>query len=530
MTVDSRPTYLTRTVPWVAAIVTAALVAALRWHIGGATFVADEDAYQLQARIFARGAASAPARPVPDAFEQFYVLGAPRTVAKYYPGQGAALAPFEALGLPDALPVLTAGASAYLLTRLVNTTVFLVTGSVAGPLPAIFAWLTWLGGGNVLAWHSTLLSQPTSTLLWLAALSALLSWHGTRRRRSLVLVAVAVALDALVRPWSAVLLVLPIGVAVLASFRAARATWRDAIGQLLPAFGAGVAIVSLLPLYHRATTGDATRSPLSVYTESTMPYDHLGFGHADSATRALPADHRVFHRTMREQFARFVPANLSEFLGARAARAREVAVGDWWRVPLVLAAVVAALWWGGAIARGGALTALGLHAGYSLYAFAVTWTAYDLEAAPLWAALAGLGAALAVGRVGSSARAAVNPPIVLVAACAITAAAVAPRALATATDLYAATQTSRVFRREVQALAQRHPEGLVVYVNYANGHDAHRSVVVNPPFTDTEPVWIVHVNPATNREVLAKAGRRTPVLAQELANGDWRLDVAPRPD
>jgi hypothetical protein len=528
--VDARPTQFARAVPWVAAFVTAALVAALRWHVGGATFVADEDAYQLQARIFARGAASAPARPVPDAFEQFYVIGTPRTVAKYYPGQGAALAPFEAIGVPDALPVLTAGASAFLLTRLVSAATMAVTGSVAGPLPALFAWLTWLGGGNVLAWHSTLLSQPTSTLLWLVALSAALAWHTVRRRRLLVVVATAVALDALVRPWSAVLLACSLGVAVLASLRAARVSWRDAQRQLVPAFGAGVLIVSVLPLYHRATTGDAARSPHAVYTESTMPYDRLGFGHADSATRALPDDHRVFHRTMREQFARFVPANLPEFVAARLARAREVAVGDWWRLPLVLAAVLAACWWGGAIARVGALTALSVHVGYSLYAFAVTWTAYDLEAAPIWAALTGLGAALAAARARTAARDAASTPTLLAAACAITAVAVVPRALASANDLYAATATSRDFRRAVRGLATQHPEGLVVYVRYANGHDAHRSVVVNAPFSDREPVWVVHVNPATNREVLAKAGRRTPVLAQELPGGQWRLEVAPRPE
>lgn len=530
MTVDARPSRIARAVPWVAAVVTAALVAALRWHVGGATFIADEDAYKLQARIFAQGAASAPARPVPDAFEQFYVLSAPRTVAKYYPGQGAALAPFEAVGVPDALPVLTAGASAFLLTRLVSAATLAITGSVAGPLPALFAWVTWLGGGNVLAWHGTLLSQPTSTLLWLVALSAALAWHTGRRRRSLVVLAAAVALDALVRPWSAVLLAVSMGGAVLASWRASRRPVTHALRAFAPAVAVGVLIVSVLPLYHRATTGTATQSPLAMYTESTMPYDHLGFGHADSATRPLPDDHRAFHKTMREQFARFVPANLPEFAAARVARAREVAVGDWWRLPIVLVAVLAACWWGGGVARVGALTALSLHAGYSAYAFAVTWTAYDLEAAPIWAVLAGVGAALAL--TGPRANGASNTPLHtgLITATALSAVAVVPRGTATFNDLFAATTTSRDFQREVRALAAQHPEGLVVYVRYANGHDAHRSVVVNPPFTDREAVWVVHLNPETNRAVLAAAGARTPVLAQELPGGQWRLEVAPRPD
>jgi hypothetical protein len=81
----------------------------------------------------------------------------------------------------------------------------------------------------------------------------------------------------------------------------------------------------------------------------------------------------------------------------------------------------------------------------------------------------------------------------------------------------------------VDSLAAAHPEGLVVYVRYANGHDVHRSVVVNPPFVEREPVWIVHAWPAFNRAVLAASGRRTPVLAQELEAGAWRVEVAERP-
>jgi hypothetical protein len=235
----------------------------------------------------------------------------------------------------------------------------------------------------------------------------------------------------------------------------------------------------------------------------------------------------AFHKVMRDSFAEYVPRRAVPLAGERAMRVQEIAAGAPWRTPLVVAALLAALLWGGLLPRALAALALTLHVGYSAYAFSIAWNGYDLEAAPLWALVVALGLAAAATRLApQQPRAARAIPLAYAAAAL---ADVAWRAPQTAEYFRRETTIGRNFRAAVASLVPQHPEGLVVYVRYANGHDVHRSVVVNPPFTAREPVWIVHANPATNRAVLAAAGARTPVFAQELPGGAWRVEVAPRP-
>jgi len=507
-----------RGLPWLAALLTSVLTWSVRRAGDHATFIHDEDAYVLQAQVFARGRLVAPPRPVPEAFEQYHVLGSPVTAGKYYPGQALAIAPFEALGARELLPPLVAGATAGLLVHLVQ--------AATGPVPALAAWATWLAGHDVLTFHATFLSQPTSTVLWLLAITAALAWRRGGRPRALVGVALAVAADALTRPWSAVLLA-----ATLGPWLAVRLTrerrWREAV----PALVAGCALMAVVPLFNHAVTGDAFQSPHDRYTATTMPYDRLGFGHADPPPRPLPEDHRAFHAVMRGAFASFVPRRAPAFAARRMLRIGQLLSAAAWRLPIVLLAIAAGLAWGDPLARQLArwlaVPALALHVGYSGYAFAAIWNAYDLEAAPLWAAVAALGLHAAAARLAPRHALAARwlaPAFALVAA-----EAAATQVAHAMGKARAETALRRTFRTEVATLAAAHPEGLVVYVRYGDGHDVHRSVVENPPFLDEAAVWVVHARPEFNRAVLASAGRRTPVVAQELPGRRWRLEVVPRP-
>ena len=60
--------------------------ALLTWYVWGSLrqhpFIADEAAYVLQSKIFARGSWTAPAPPLPEFFEQSYVLLRPAIAAK----------------------------------------------------------------------------------------------------------------------------------------------------------------------------------------------------------------------------------------------------------------------------------------------------------------------------------------------------------------------------------------------------------------------------------------------------------------
>lgn len=503
-----------RGLPWLAALLTSVLTWSVRRAGDFATFIHDEDAYVLQAQVLARGRLVAPPRPVPEAFEQYHVLGTPVTAAKYYPGQSLAIAPFEVLGVRDLFPPFVAGATAGLLVHLVQ--------AAAGPVPALAAWATWLAGHDVLTFHATFLSQPTSALLWLLAITAALAWQRGGRPRALVGVALAVAADALTRPWSAVLLAAVLG-PWLARRLARERRWREAVPALL----VGCAMMTLVPVFNRAVTGSALDSPHDRYTATTMPYDRLGFGHDAPPPRPLPDDHRAFHAVMRGAFASLVPRRVPEFAAYRALRVSELLSGAPWRLPLVLLAIAAGVAWGGPLARRLAAPAVALHLGYSAYAFSAIWNAYDLEAAPLWAAVAALGLHAAAGRLAPRHAVAARWLAPVFALVGIEAAAT--RAASAMGKARAETALRRAFRADVATLAAAHPGGLVVYVRYGEGHDVHRSVVANPPFVDASPVWIVHERPEFNRAVLAKAGRRTPVLAQELPGHRWRLEVVPRP-
>ncbi len=102
--------------PWILAVlgaVTLALAGTVaRGILEGIPHVQDSVTYLFQAQVFALGRLSAPAPPLPEFFEQEFVLvHAGRWFGKYPPGQPLALALGVALGAPWIVsPVLAAGA------------------------------------------------------------------------------------------------------------------------------------------------------------------------------------------------------------------------------------------------------------------------------------------------------------------------------------------------------------------------------------------------------------------------------------
>ncbi len=131
----------------------------------------DENAYLLQAGIFAQGRWSDPPPPLPEFFEQMHVLSQPRRAAKYPPGHALVLAPGVALGVPAAVPVALAGASGALLFALARRA---ANAAVAG-----LAWLFWLAPSHPLYFRASYLSEGTTSLLWLAGWWALAEWVET---------------------------------------------------------------------------------------------------------------------------------------------------------------------------------------------------------------------------------------------------------------------------------------------------------------------------------------------------------------
>ncbi|MBW8772938.1 MAG: glycosyltransferase family 39 protein, partial [Gemmatimonadetes bacterium] len=266
-----------RSFPWALGLISALL---LGW-VGGRGLAmtpisTDENAYLLEARLLAHGRIAGDPAPIPDFFEQPWVMVTPRTYAKYPPGQSLILAPGVAIGLPWLVPALLLVATGALI--------FLLARRIAGPGGALLTWGAWVLTPMTMAWQSSYFSEITSAATWLVALWTYWRWHDGGGRRWLVFTALALGAAAVTRPFTALLLGGPIVVlAAIALFR--RRAWGDA----LRAGMAGVALLAILPAWNHATTGKWTVSPLSEYTATYLPWDRLGFAIDSSAPRRPPA-------------------------------------------------------------------------------------------------------------------------------------------------------------------------------------------------------------------------------------------------
>ena len=78
----------------------------------------DESAYLLQAQLFASGRWAGAGPPLPEFFEQLYVLVEPVLASKYPPGNSLLLAPGALIGLPGLPVVAMSGLSGALLFAL----------------------------------------------------------------------------------------------------------------------------------------------------------------------------------------------------------------------------------------------------------------------------------------------------------------------------------------------------------------------------------------------------------------------------
>ena len=143
----------------------------------------DEWAYWLQADQYAHLHWKAAPPPVPEFFEQLYVLVTPVFAAKYPPGHALTMAAGFALGLPALVPLL--------LTACAGALVFALARRSAGAWTAALTWLLWLGTFGNLRFRATYFSEMTTSVCWLVAWWALLEWRGTRRRRWMLAMALA---------------------------------------------------------------------------------------------------------------------------------------------------------------------------------------------------------------------------------------------------------------------------------------------------------------------------------------------------
>lgn len=478
---------------WAAAIASVAII----WFVWGEwnplPAVHDEVAYLLQADIFARLRWTAPPPPIPDFFEQPYVLVSPVLASKYPPGHSMLLVPGALLGFHALVPLLLTGLTAWLLVTLATR--------VAGLGTALVTWAVWITAPLVLRFQPSYFSELSTQTLMLSSWLFLLRWRESGRRQWLLLVAAAIGAGAITRPLTMLALAIPVGVVVVRDVARSR-RWRD-LGM---AMALGTAILLVLPLWSQRTTGDWRLTPLELYTRTYIPFDRMGFrpDTTPPVARLTP---------VMQQTADYILAAHREHTVARLPRIaweRAVAIAtgmfQGWRLPLLALALVgliaasAPVWF--AVASAAALVVAYL--GFAYYA---GWTLYYLETAPVAAFLAALGLA----RAARALR--VNPGrVALVVAALVLLAGVREFARWREHHLRQ-TAFDRLFLAQ---LAQLPTRPAIVFVRYSPRFVQHLAVVRNHPDLARAPVWVVHDLGPRNDEL-----RR---LAPERASFDFDED------
>jgi hypothetical protein len=477
-----------RYLPLALAIINALLVWwMLGFELSPVAPIQDEAAYLLQAGIFARGRWTEIARPLPEFFAQMHVFTTPVLASKYPPGMSLFLTPFVWIGFPALGPILLAGITGALI--------FVLARRVGNTVIAALAWMIWTTAPWALRWQATFLSQTLTGTLWLAALYFLLKYREERRPWSLIALAASVGLCAITRPVTAVALAVPVGVVVMRSIWRARA-WRPLAAAVIT----GSAIVGILPLQNRMTTGDWRVSPLVKYSREYLPSDFPGFRFDSSQPVApLPSDLERTRQELFEARRQHTLEALPETLLHRWVRSLTI-VAYGWRIGLIPLILLGAF----VMPAAGVLAfvmSIGLLLAYAFHSHWPQWSQYYFEAAP------GYAFALAAGVWGLASWVIRGWPTirrrtlwdgtdsrVAVAAVVTTVALGIPGVLRIPTTV-SRYQSEFAYQRQFgQALRLVHKEShkAIVFVEYGRGHNALFSLVRNVPNLTDARAWIAY--------------------------------------
>jgi hypothetical protein len=489
------------------------------WQRNPAPMIQDEAAYLLQAALFVRGRWSGDAPPLPEFFAQMHVLTEPVLASKYPPGLSLLLTPFVSVEFAS-LGLMTFAA-------ITGALIFVLARRVAGGSVALLTWILWSSGSALLRYQGLFLSQAATVALWLGTFYFVLEYRAHRRSWTLVAMGACVGLLAITRPVTAVALAIPVGIIVGRDVWHTRA-WRP----FLLAAVVGAAILAVLPLQNRMTTGKWHLSPLVMYSMKYTPFDFPGFGYTATRTLTpLPPDLdslRTFLTEARRQHT--LPA-LPTTLRSRAWYAiLDIFTG--WRAPLLLFAILGTL----AMPTAGLIAlaaSVGLLLTHAFHAHWAHWTAYYFEGYPaiVFASATGLWAfAESVirrrpvwKRFELGAPSDLRVRAAMVAVCAfllIPATIVLPR-------YRAAWQRATTYQRRFMtalSIIERESSGSIVFVDYGRNHDVHSSLIWNVPDLTTAKTWIAYERGPDDLRLMRLAPERRAYIFRA---GEGRLTRLP---
>ena len=499
-----------------APLVAGMCTAAVTWFAWGTLralpVVHDETAYLLQAELFAKLRWTGAARPLPQFFEQLYVLVEPVLASKYPPGTSLLLAPGVLLGLPG-LPVIV-------MNLFTGALVFAIARRIAGAYVALLTWLIWLSCFPVIYWRIMYLSEVPTGLAWLATWWGFLRWKDGAGRGGLIVAAAAVGVAMISRPLTGVALGL-VAIAVAIRIAHRRGRWRD----LTPAIAVGTLVVSILPLWNWRTTGHVALSPLALYTQTYVPFDKPGFGVEPNArpSSRLPSDQAITSTSFFLEHARHTAASLPKTAWQRLSR---IALDAWygWRGGLALFALIGVFVLPSAAWVGAAAFALQFVL-YLSYAHPSFWSVYYLEGTPLLAFVSAVGVAHVVRWAARRASAPGSEPArgYALASIALAVAAVMP-VVTTAREVRATSESDHAYHNAFALRLQALPDPrAVVFVRYGPQHNDGLSLIHNPVDLNTASRWTVYDRGAENDDLLRLVPDRTAYLFDEASGALTRI-------
>ena len=483
------------------------------WWIWGAInphpVLHDEAAYLLQARIFAGGHWTAPARPLPEFFDQFHVLVTPVLAAKYPPGHSLLLATGP-VHFPAVVPLL--------LNAVTGALLFATTARLCGSLTGAIAWLLWLLAPMNLKYRPTFLSNVTTAATWMLAWWALLRWSESGARRWAVMLGACVAWCLITRPLTGAIFAASLTFPVMAVVRRTGA-WKDLGAAALVA----IPICALLPLANQRTTGRWMQMPWTTYSRQYMPYDRLGFG-LDSTPPARPINQELArynrgampyrrahnpallpriaaYRTERLLFGMWGPA-LAVWLPVALLGVLKAPRQAWYAVPSVILLVLAHL----------------------AYAHPVYWDVYYMEALPVLAFFTAVGAEWLLAPAASAPigrRVWQGLAVVTLAVWFVYWAGAVPALRSRS------TRRQQPFVAFAEKLSKIGTDRAVVFVSYGPRHSLARSLVVNEPDLERARIWMVHDRGPENARLLGLAPDRAAYRYDEASHTLVRLPRRP---
>ena len=276
----------------------------------------DDCSYAIGMQMLARGHLWMPALPLPDFFESFYILVKPAYCSKYFPGTALFFVPTVWLHWPTwLLPAIASGACVAMVYRIITEILDGACGALAALMMVSLSWFRML---------SILLLSNVPMLLF----ALLLYWSWLRWRKNhgwgwVLAMGAFAGWGAITRPIDAIVVSLPVAIAIVYELFKSRSTRRNLklwLATILLAIVGAAPFLSLQIIFNIGVTGRALETPYEYYIHRFQPNTDYGFhtpGPNATAQSTLPEKQEYYQKWVKPFIANHRPANIARAWGQK---------------------------------------------------------------------------------------------------------------------------------------------------------------------------------------------------------------------